>query len=37
MPVWLMVVIVGSCFAVVMLGLAYAWSKWMTRDGAPED
>jgi hypothetical protein len=34
---WLIVAIAISCFLILMLGLAFAWSKWMTRSEAPED
>jgi hypothetical protein len=37
MPMWLIVAIAISLFLLLMLGLALAWSKWMTRTGAPED
>jgi hypothetical protein len=37
MPMWLIVAIAISLFLLLMLGLAFAWSKWMTRAGAPED
>jgi len=30
-PMWLIFAIVISVFLLVMLGLAFAWSKWMTR------
>ena len=36
-PIWLILVIVIGGFLLIMLGLAFLWSKWMTRPGAPED
>ena len=37
MPMWLIVAIAISSFLILMLGLAFAWSKWMTRPESPED
>jgi hypothetical protein len=34
---WLIFAIVISLFLILMLGLAFAWSKWMTRPEAGED
>jgi hypothetical protein len=36
-PMWLIVAIAISLFIILMLGLAFAWSKWMTRPEARED
>jgi len=36
-PLWLILTIVLVGFALLMVGLFYGWSKWMTRPGAPED
>jgi hypothetical protein len=36
-PMWLIVAIAISCFLILMLGLAFAWSKWMARPEAPEE
>jgi uncharacterized phage infection (PIP) family protein YhgE len=36
-PMWLIVAIAISLFIILMLGLAFAWSKWMTRPEATED
>jgi hypothetical protein len=33
-PMWLIFAIAISLFLILMLGLAFAWSKWMAR---PED
>jgi hypothetical protein len=36
-PIWLMLtLVIGGCI-VLGLTITYAWSKWMTRPGAPED
>ena len=37
MPIWLILtLVIGGCI-VLMLAITVAWSKWMTRPGAPED
>ncbi len=36
MPNWLFFTIVAVCFALVMLGLVFAWSRWMSRP-RPDD
>jgi len=36
-PIWLILtLVIGGCI-VLMLAITFAWSKWMTRPGAPED
>jgi hypothetical protein len=37
MPMWLIIAIAIAVFLVLMMGLAFAWSKWMTRSGAPDN
>jgi hypothetical protein len=36
-PMWLIVAIAISAFLILMLGIAFAWSKWMTRSEASEE
>ena len=37
MPMWLIIAISIAVFLVLMLGIAFAWSKWMTRSEASEE
>ena len=37
MPGWLMITIIVSICILLALGAVFAWSKWMTRPGNPED
>lgn len=37
MPMWLIIAISIAVFLLLMLGIAFAWSKWMTRSGASEE
>jgi hypothetical protein len=35
-PMWLVFAIAISAFLILMLGIAFAWSKWMARETREE-
>jgi hypothetical protein len=37
MPMWLIVAIAVAGFLVLMLGIAFAWSRWMSRPEASDE